>query len=82
MSDPMSDLNALFIRACEARWGKRWQTDAAEALGMSDCNIRYIVERKKTPKGGMFIDLFRILHEHQAELDNIIEELKRHGSQP
>lgn len=76
----MTDLNALFIRACEARWGKRWQTDAAAALGMSDRNIRYIVEREKSPKGGMFIDMMRIILEHQAELDDIIEELRKWGS--
>ena len=76
----MTDLNPLFIRACAALWGARWQTAAAQALDMSDRQIRRVAAGEAPAQPGMLIDLWRLMLERQLEMDKIIDEVKYHGA--
>jgi len=61
-----------------ALWGNRWQTDMAEALGVSDRTVRRWAGGDE-PRPGVFVDLLRIVVERQAMLDDIAEVLKQKG---
>jgi hypothetical protein len=71
----VSDLNVIFVRACTALWGERWQSEAASALDISDRHIRRMVSGEPV-RAGMLIDLWRLILDRQLEMDKVIDEIK------
>lgn len=69
----------LITRAGVALWGERWQADMARKLEVHKDTVQDWRQNRGKPRPGVYIDLLRIAVERQAELDDIVEELKRHG---
>ncbi len=67
----------IIIRTGEALWGDRWQTQMAGALGVHKDTVQDWRQGKARPRPGVYIDLLRVAVERTAELDAVIESLKR-----
>ena len=70
----------LIVRTGEALWGKRWQAEMARALGVSRDTVQDWRQGRTEPRPGVYIDLLRLATERAADLDMVIEEIKRTGS--
>lgn len=69
----------LFLRSAAALWGGNWQAEAARQLGISDRQIRRMVAGEARIPPGVYVDMHRLILEHQITLDNLADELKRYG---
>ena len=78
MADARDKAHDLLAQCGEALWGSRWQSDMAEALGVSDRTVRRWVAGERIPPG-VFLDLIRLTAERSAYLDQITEELREAG---
>jgi transcriptional regulator GlxA family with amidase domain len=72
--------NRLIQRVGLALYGERWQTPLAADLDMSDRHMRRIVAGAAEAQPGVYVDLLRIATERAAELDELVEVLKRVAS--
>lgn len=71
--------NDLFCRAGQALYGRRWQSDLARDLDLSDRTIRRYVAGTETPRPGVYVDLLRLVTERTQDLDDLAEDLRRAG---
>jgi hypothetical protein len=78
MADARDKAHDLLAQCGEALWGPRWQTDMAEALGVSDRTVRRWVAGGRIPPG-VFVDLIRIASERSAYLDQLADEMRQVG---
>jgi len=62
-----------------ALYGAQWQTDMAQALAVSARQVRRWVAGTTPVPAGIYVDLMRIMLEHQAALDDLIERARQHG---
>lgn len=69
----------LITRAGVALWGERWQADMAREIDVHKDTVQDWRQNRSKPRPGVYMDLLRVAVERQAELDEIVEELKRHG---
>lgn len=76
MIDARDKAHDLLAQCGEALWGTRWQSDLAEAVGVSDRTARRWVAGERIPPG-VFVDLMRIMMERAQLLDNLAEEVKQ-----
>lgn len=76
MNEPQDKAHALLAQCGEALWGTRWQSDLAEATGVSDRTVRRWVAGERVPPG-VFVDLMRIMQERAQLLDDLTEEVKQ-----
>lgn len=73
----MSDLiNSYLPRVGQALWGTRWQTDMAEALGVSDRTVRRWVAGERVPQG-VWVDMIGIMDTRAAALNDLASTLRR-----
>lgn len=72
----MTTDSPLIVRIGQALWGERWQADMADALAVSRNTVQDWRQGRFQPRPGVYMELFRIAHERQALLDDLIEELK------
>lgn len=71
----MSPANALLVQAGEALYGPRWQTDMANALGVSDRTMRRWVANE--PVGwNVIADVERLLGGRKGSIDQILATIK------
>lgn len=70
----MSD--SLIITTGHALWGSRWQTDMAEALGVSDRTVRRWAAGANLPSPGVYVDLMRLCLDRAQTLDGLADRLK------
>lgn len=75
MADARDKAHGLLAQCGEALWGNRWQTDLAEAVGVSDRTVRRWIAGERIPPG-VFVDLMRIAMERSAYLDQLAEEMR------
>lgn len=68
--------NRLFRRTGEALFGPRWQSDMARELGVSDRTIRDWLSGAADVPRGVYGDLFRLVVERAANLDDLEQQLK------
>ena len=77
----MSPANALLVQAGEALYGPRWQTDMANALGVSDRTMRRWVANE--PVGwNVIADVERLLGGRKSAIDQILATIKEQKSVP
>ena len=76
---PAPAINSIIIRIGVALWGDRWQAAMADALGVHKDTVQDWRQGRTSPRPGVYIDLLRIAVERQVELDDLIEEFKRHS---
>ncbi|HEY2474803.1 MAG TPA: hypothetical protein VGI19_08360 [Candidatus Cybelea sp.] len=62
----------------EALFGPRWQTDIANALDVSDRNVRRWLADAHQPRPGVWRDLEQLLNERIALQQQARKELRRH----
>lgn len=62
-----------------ALYGPRWQSEVARELQVSDRTVRRWASGAIDVPAGVYVDLLRIATERAAELDALIERLKRAG---
>lgn len=72
----MNKQKNVTVQIGEALWGPRWQTEMANALGISDRHIRRMVSGEYPLKPGMAIDLWRIAEEHILDIEDILPIIK------
>lgn len=70
----------LITRIGRALYGERWQADMARDLGVHKDTVQDWRQGRAQPRPGVYIDLMRITVERQADLDELLEEMKRLGS--
>ncbi len=68
----------LLAQCGEALFGTRWQTDMAEALGVSDRQLRRWVAGNNIP-AGVWTDLMRLMQERTLVLDDLTETVRAQG---
>lgn len=78
MTDARDRPHDLLAQCGEALWGTRWQTDLAEAVGVSDRTVRRWIAGERIPPG-VFVDLMRIALERSAYLDSLADEMRAVG---
>lgn len=71
--------DALIIRAGRALWGDSWQAPMARALEVHKDTVQDWRQGRQQPRRGVYADLLRLAVERQAELDSLVDELKRIG---
>lgn len=69
--------NKLLKDAGEALYGPHWQSELARNLGVSDRTVRRWVAGATDTPSGVAVDLLRLCTERAAEIDEVIERLKR-----
>lgn len=69
--------NKLIVRAGEALFGERWQAELARALEVSPDTVQDWRQGRMSPRPGVYVDLMRLAVERAAELDEVVEALKR-----
>lgn len=75
MPDARDTQHDLLAQCGEALWGTRWQSDFAEAIGVSDRTVRRWVAGERIPPG-VFVDLMRITMERAAYLEGLAEGMR------
>lgn len=78
MPDARDKAHDLLAQCGEAMWGPRWQSDLAEAVGVSDRTVRRWVAGERIPPG-VFMDLIRLAVERAAYLDQLADEMRSVG---
>lgn len=72
-------MDNLLQECGEALYGPRWQTDLANALGVSDRTMRrWAAEPGSVPRG-IYTDLHRMALERAMALEALAERLKEVG---
>jgi DNA-binding XRE family transcriptional regulator len=69
----------LITRTGKALFGDNWQAQMSREIGVHKQTVQDWRQGKQNPRPGVYVDLMRIAVERQAELDDIVEELKRLG---
>lgn len=69
----------LITRAGKALFGDNWQAQMSRELEVHKDTVQDWRQGRSNPRSGVYVDLLRIAVERQAELDEIVEDLKRHG---
>lgn len=78
MADARDKPHDLLPQVGQALWGSRWQTDLAEAIGVSDRTVRRWVAGERIP-AGVWLDLIRLMQERSATLDMLSDEARSVG---
>lgn len=73
-------MSKLLSDAGRALYGERWQTDLANALGVSDRTVRRWVSGVDDPRPGVYLDLLRLTQERAAELEGLADRLQEAGT--
>lgn len=71
--------NALIIRAGEALYGQQWQAELARALDVNKSTVQDWRQGRAQPRAGVYIDLLRLALERGAQIDDVVELLRRRG---
>lgn len=69
-------MSRLLVECGEALYGRRWQTELARALDVSDRTMRRWAAGTHDVPPGLYIDLLRLTHERAAELDALAARLR------
>lgn len=80
VSRPIGAHDDLFLRAAAALWGGNWQAQASRNLGISERQIRRMVSGEARVPPGLYVDIMRLMAEHQLVLDKLLDELKQRGA--
>lgn len=72
----------LFIEACTALWGPRWQTEAASAFDVSDRTIRRIVAGDVAIGGGFAQELGTLIAARQNHLTDLAIRVEAAAPRP
>ncbi len=67
----------LLIRAGEALFGPRWQSDLAREIGMTDRHMRLIVAEGSPVTDAHLAHLMRIVREHARKLEGVAAALEK-----
>lgn len=78
MIDARDRRHDLLAQCGEALWGSRWQSDMAEALGVSDRTVRRWVAGERIP-AGVWADLIRLTLERSDYLDILADDMRSVG---
>ena len=70
----------LITRAGKALYGDTWQSALAHSLGVDARTVRRWAADEAEPRPGVYVDLLREATERLDDLEQLVEELKRHGS--
>ncbi len=69
-------MSRLLAECGEALYGRRWQTELARALDVSDRTMRRWAAGTHDVPPGLYIDLLRLTQERAAELDALAARLR------
>jgi predicted transcriptional regulator len=68
--------NRLLREIGEVLYGPRWQSELSRELGVSDRTVRRWIAGAEEAKQGVYVDLWRLLEERAAALDDVLERTK------
>jgi hypothetical protein len=74
--NPM-DHSELFRTVGPLIWGNRWQTDMAQALGVTDRTVRRWVSGAAVPQPGVWMALAQLVQQRQRELAGVAKPLEQ-----
>jgi len=69
----------LITRTGKALFGDNWQAQMGRELEVHKDTVQDWRQGRSNPRPGVYVGLLRIAVERRAELNEIVEDLKRHG---
>jgi DNA-binding XRE family transcriptional regulator len=71
--------NELIIAVGPILFGRNWQSELADTLGINRRTIRRWLTGEYEPRPGVWVELLEIVRERHQQLGSLIEEVEKHA---